>query len=110
MATGFSVDLNALEQAASGVEGLLDEFGQSTVTSIALSSSEVGHDGLANALSGFLDRWQYGVTNLVNDGKEVSSRLTANVNAYRAAEDDTRTRIENINGELEGSGTDPGVR
>ena len=70
----------------------------------------VGHDGLTNALSGFASRWQYGVTNLVNDGKEVSSRLTANVNAYRAAEDNTRMRIQDINGELEGSGTDPGVR
>lgn len=110
MATGFSVDLNALEEAASGVDGVLDEFSQLAVTDITLSATVVGHDGLANALSGFVGRWQYGVTNLVNDGKEVSSRLTANVNAYRAAEDNTRMRIQDINGELESSGTDPGVR
>jgi hypothetical protein len=110
VATGFSVDLNALEEAASGVDGVLDEFSHLAVTDIMLSAAVVGHDGLANALSGFTSRWQYGVTNLVNDGKEVSSRLTANVNAYRTAEDNTRMRIQNINGELEGSGTDPGVR
>lgn len=109
MATGFSVDLNALEQAASGVSSLLTEFEGCAVTDIALTDTQVGHGGLANALSGFLNRWQYGVKSLASDGSEVSSRLTANVNAYRAAENDIHAHIQTINGELEGSDTDPGV-
>lgn len=107
MANGFQVDLYALEQAASGVNGTLDMVGQQRVSDIAHDSTAIGHDGLAGTLSDFLDRWQRGVDNLAKDGREIAARLTANVNAYREAETNAVNQTTAI---LKGMGADPGVR
>ena len=108
MAGGFQVDLGALEQAAAGVNGTLDEVGQQSVSSIPHDGSAVGHQGLADTLSDFLSRWQRGVDNLTSDGQEIAARLTANVGAYRQAEQNIHDHITQINGDLTGTGTDPG--
>lgn len=57
--------------------------------------------------SDFLSRWQRGVDNLSKDGQEIATRLTANVNAYRAVEEHTHKQFH---GMLHGTGTDPGVK
>jgi hypothetical protein len=110
MAGGFRVDLSALEQAAAGVNGTLEEVSQRSVGEIPHDASAIGHQGLADTLSDFLDRWQRGVDNLATDGQQIASRLTANVNAYRKVEQDLHDHITRINGELQGGGADPGVR
>lgn len=110
MAGGFRVDLGALEQAAAGVSGVLADVGQQTVSDMPHDGSVIGHAGLASTLSDFLDRWNRGVDNLASDGQQIAARLTANMNAYRTVEQNLRDHITRVNGELAGSGADPGVR
>lgn len=109
MADGFQVDLTALQQAAQGVDGVLDEVSVQSVGNIPSGSNAIGHLGLANTLADFLSRWTRGVDNLASDGHEIAAQLTANVNAYTAAEEHARGRFTVLGGELKGSGTDPGV-
>ena len=47
--------------------------------------------------------------NLASDGREIASRLTANVNAYTEAEQNVHSNLTTVGGELEGTGTDPGA-
>lgn len=110
MAGGFAVDLGALEQAAAGVNGTLDQVGRQRVSDIPHDESAIGHTDLASTLSDFLDRWQRGVDNLAKDGQEIAACLTANTNAYRAVEQGLHEHITRINAELTGIGADPGVR
>lgn len=109
MADGFKVDLTALQQAAQGVDGVIDEVGTQSVGDIPHSAAAIGHPALAATFADFLGRWDRGVNNLASDGREIATRLTANVNAYTEAEDSTRQHLVTVGGELEGTGTDPGV-
>jgi hypothetical protein len=107
MTDGFSVDLAALEQAAEGVNGTLDEVSLQSVSDIPHDSSEIGHERLASTLADFCGRWQRGVSNLAKDGREIATRLSVSVNAYRKADQDTRDRVSTI---FRGTGPDPGTR
>ncbi|MFD7918149.1 hypothetical protein ACFV3R_02810 [Streptomyces sp. NPDC059740] len=95
MAKGFSVDLNALEQASAGVNGTLDLVASENVGDIPHEPSAVGHEALASTLGEFLGRWKVGVDNLAKDGREVSARLAHNVKAYREVD-------EHAHGEMQG--------
>lgn len=110
MADGFQVDLAALQQAAQGVNGVIDEVAAQSVGDIPHGADAIGHAGLASTFSDFLSRWTRGVDNLASDGREIAARLTANVNAYTEAEQDIRRHLIDVGGELEGTGADPGVR
>lgn len=103
----YSVDLDALEKAASGVNGTLDEISVQKVSDIPHDASGIGHGELAGTLSDFLSRWQRGVDNLSKDGQEIATRLTANANAYRAVEEHAHQQFHGL---LRGTGTDPGVK
>ena len=107
MAESFRVDLHALEEAAAGVNGVLDEISVRKVSSIPHAASAIGHDGLAGTLSDFLGRWERGVDNLAKDGQEIASRLTANVNAYHRVDQAAQHELDGI---LQGMGTDPGAQ
>lgn len=104
--SGYRVDLDALEKAANGVNGTLDEISVQNVSDIPHDSSMIGHEKLASTLSDFLDRWQRGVDNLSKDGQEIATRLTANVNAYRRVEEHNHKQFH---GMLQGTGADPAV-
>lgn len=106
MGEHYQVDLEALEKAATGVNGTLDEISIQKVSDIPHDEAEVGHEELASTFSDFLDRWQRGVDNLAKDGKEIAARLTANVNAYRRVEEHTH---KHFHGLLRGT-TDPAVK
>jgi hypothetical protein len=105
MADGFRVDLYALERASAGVNGTLNEVNKQRVSDIPHDSSAIGDGDLAGTLSDFLSRWQRGVDNLAKDGQEISTRLTANVNAYVKVEQGVAGQFDGI---LQGSGADPG--
>ena len=105
MGDGFRVDLYALERAAAGVNGTLNEVNKQQVSDIPHDSSAIGHDDLASTLSDFLDRWQRGVNHLAEDGQQIATRLTANVNAYVKVE---KGLAGQFNGILQGSSADPG--
>jgi hypothetical protein len=107
VADGFLVDLEALERAAAGVDGTLDEVSQQEVSAIPVDETSLGHELLAATLTDFRSRWQLGVNNLVKDGREIAARLTVNVMMYRKAEQDTIDRLNH--GVLTGPSTDPGM-
>ncbi|MEU6235635.1 hypothetical protein [Kitasatospora sp. NPDC047058] len=109
MANGYSVDLAALRDAAAGVNGTLDQLSRRSVTDIPHESSAIGDDHLAHTLSDFLSRWKRGVENLAEDGKEISTRLTASANAYAKAEQDAHQHLVQSGSKVSGGGTDPGV-
>ncbi|MCX4748850.1 hypothetical protein OG455_25605 [Kitasatospora sp. NBC_01287] len=111
MADGFEVDLGALKDAATGVDDTLAQVGQQSVTDIPHDAGKIGHGHLADVLSDFLSRWKRGVDNLAKDGKEVVDRLTASNNAYVKADQDAQQHIVTAaNGDIQGSGPDPGVQ
>jgi hypothetical protein len=103
---GYMVDFRALQDAAAGVNGVLDDVSAHPVDGIPHDASAVGHEALAATLSDFLDRWQRGVSNLASDGRQIAERLTANVNAYTEVEERVSGLFTAI---LRGAGADPGV-
>ena len=108
MGDGFRVDIGALERAAAGVDGTLDEVSQQKVSDIPRDKAAFGHERLATALSDFCGRWQQGVDDLAKDGREIAARLTASAAVYRKAEQNVRDKI--TNGILSGPGSDAGVQ
>jgi hypothetical protein len=106
MSWGFRVDLDALQEAADGVNGVIDAVSRQQVSDIPCDQSAIGNHQLAGSLSDFLDRWQRGVNNLAQDGRQIADRLTDSVNDYRKADDDGRDAIDGI---FQGTGADPGV-
>lgn len=91
------------------MNGTLDQIGQQRVSDIPHDQSAIGHANLAGTVSDFLGRWQRGVDSLTKEGQEIATRLTANVNAYRAVEQGLQDHITHVRGELVGTGTDPGI-
>ena len=82
----FYVDLEALENAASGITTILDAMATKKVSDIDAPAEAFGHDGLASAVATFCDRWNIGVENMASDGAQVSERLNRCVKLYRTAE------------------------
>lgn len=103
---GYMVDFRALQDAAAGVNGVLDDVSAHPVNGIPHDPSAVGHQALAATVSDFLNRWQRGVSNLASDGQQIAARLTANVNAYSTVEEHVTAQF---NGVLSGTGSDPGM-
>jgi hypothetical protein len=104
--SGYMVDFRALQDAAAGVNGVLDDVSANPVDAIPHDASAIGYQPLADTLSDFLGRWQRGVSNLASDGRQIAAQLTANLNAYAAVEERLTGQF---NGILRGSGADPGV-
>ncbi|MEV7732413.1 MULTISPECIES: hypothetical protein [unclassified Streptomyces] len=107
MADGFSVDLDALRKAASGISTTLDAMATKKVSDIDAPKDAFGHDELAGAVVDFTDRWNIGVSHLATDGAEVSDRLNHCVQSYEAAEQHIQLSAEGIL--KSSSGTDPGA-
>jgi hypothetical protein len=92
----FQVDLVALTDAASGVNGTIDMLEEHRVEDIDCPKTAFGHDRLGAAVSDFCDRWQHGVNCLVKDGREVAGRLTASVNTYSQTEQSVTDTFLNV--------------
>ncbi|MEV3912650.1 hypothetical protein [Streptomyces canus] len=107
MTDGFSVDLDALRKAASGISTTLDAMATKKVSDIDAPKEAFGHDALASAVVDFCDRWNIGVSHLATDGAEVSDRLNHCVQSYEAAEKHIQLSAEGIL--KSSSGTDPGA-
>jgi hypothetical protein len=106
---GFRVDLAALEAAAAGVDGILDQVSIAPLSSVTQNPASFGNQTAASAVSGFVGAWQRGITNLLTAGGQFTVGLTANVAFYQRVEDDLRAHIQRVHGELVGSGLDPEV-
>jgi hypothetical protein len=106
MAGGFRVDLMTLEEAAAGVNDTIDLASRQQVDDIPFEQSALGNDQLASSVSDFLSGWQRGVNNLVEDGRQIATRLTASANAYRKADRSAQGAADSV---FQGTGKDPGL-
>jgi hypothetical protein len=106
MANGFLVNLTSLDDAAEGVSATIALFAHQKVTSIPLDPDAIGDGQLVGCVSDFLARWEQGVSNLSQDGQQISARLTACARNYRTADNEAKNAA---NGVLQGVGNDPGT-
>ncbi|MDQ6875321.1 MAG: hypothetical protein M3042_09715 [Actinomycetota bacterium] len=104
MARGFRVDLSALQQAAVGVSGVIDEVDQQALHGIQTGPAVIGHDRLSGTLADFCGRWQRGVDHLATDGRAIADGLTRCAVAYKEAD---RRGVDRLGGTVERS-TVPG--
>ena len=107
MASGFRVNLEALDEAADGVNGTIEAFNRQQVSDIPFQASAVGNQELADSLSSFFSGWQRGVQNLVSDAVSVADRLAESAADYARAD---KSAQHNARTTVQGDGPDPGVR
>jgi hypothetical protein len=107
MAAGFRVNLEALDEAADGVNGTIEAFSRQQVSDIPFQASAAGNQELADSLADFLTGWQRGVQNLVIDAESVASRLAESAADYAKADKSIQRAANTV---FQGDGTDPGTR
>jgi hypothetical protein len=96
MTNGFSVDLGALEEAATGVNFTINAIRKTRVDKLAGQTDDYGHDHLAKTVKDFCDRWEIGIEHLAKDGIEIAQRLTDGVRDYVAADKAAKGRMDGI--------------
>ena len=89
MSDGYQVDLAALRAAADGIARTVGQVTAHPVASLSSGADALGHGRLAASLGGFCDRWQAGITHLVEDGRAAGDHLATAATAYLRAEDAT---------------------
>ena len=94
MTDGFSVDLGALEDAATGVNFTINALRKTKVDQLAGPAGDYGHDHLARTVTDFGDRWEIDVEHLAQDGMEIARRLTDSVRDYLAADEAAEGRMD----------------
>jgi hypothetical protein len=104
---GYQVDLSALRAAADGIARTVGQVGAHPVTSLTTAAGALGHERLAASLTGFCERWQAGITHLVEDGRAAGAHLGVAAAAYLRAEDATQGSFDDT---LRRSGPDPAPR
>ena len=104
--TSFSVDLDALEEAAAGINSTMNELRSHSVSQVEVTCAQSGHQGFADSATTFSERWQLGVENLARDAQAIASRLSFSVQDYLRAEHDNVAALNTLTGMLEGA-TDP---
>jgi hypothetical protein len=107
MSDGYQVDLAALRAAADGIARTVGQVSAHPVASLSASADSLGHQRLAASLGRFCERWQAGVTHLVEDGRAAGDHLGAAAAAYTRAEDATRGQLDGV---LREPGRDPAPR
>lgn len=104
MASGFDVDLAALDQAAQAISQTMHDMKTCNVDDIVGEPGQYGHDGLHEAFDHFCGRWQYGVEVLIEDGDKIVRALNASMDAYMGTDAAVEQSMRAI-----GSGNDPAV-
>ena len=96
-AAGFEADPDALRRLAQGIRDTISQLKELGVvegsadagrgfSTLGLRVRQVGHAGLQQAWTQFLDRWSWGVRSLVRDGNQIAHQLGLNAGAYDDAE------------------------
>lgn len=75
------------------------------VSDIDCPADAFGHDRLATTVAEFCERWDQGVSNLVEDGQEISGRPAQCVQVHRETDEAVRAHLEGV--VQRGSGADP---
>ena len=104
---GFQVDLGALEDAAAGINQVLNDLRSVKVSAIRGARSDYGHDLLADTVADFGTRWELGVEHLARDGKEVAVRVSRSVQAYLQVDAAAKERWDRVL--RRATGPDPGL-
>lgn len=94
----MGVDLDALINAAVGVQTLMDELAEQDINDVDPDPIVVGHDGLADTLRDFCDRWDHGVFYLTKDGEELAKRLNETADEYLRIDLGIAENLNGING------------
>ncbi|HEX5203381.1 MAG TPA: hypothetical protein VFW27_25905 [Actinoplanes sp.] len=105
MSEGFRVDLGALEDAAIGINTTLNDLKARRVDDLDGRKADYGHDGLAETIADFCDRWELGIEHLATDGQEIVSRLSHSVQGYLRVDQSAKGRFDGILQRQ--TGTDP---
>jgi hypothetical protein len=108
MADGFSVDLDALQNAAEGVTDTLNAMATRRVKDVDAAKSAFGHDKLGGTVGDFCERWDIGVSHLIKDGQEFAGRLVDCLDTYAHFERTTQGSFEAIT--LRSAGPDPAAQ
>lgn len=104
---GFRVNMGALDETANGVTGTIETFNKQPVGIIRFEASWVPDQGLAGAVSDFLNGWQRGVQNLVSDVASIADRLVQSAALYHVADQSVSSDASAI---FQGTGSDPGFQ
>ena len=79
--------LQALLDAAHGVNAVMDELAAHDVGNLATNPATFGHETLGAVAVDFGDRWSHGLANLTDDGNALARGLHEAARAYAEAED-----------------------
>ncbi|MGW1679820.1 hypothetical protein [Saccharopolyspora sp. NPDC002376] len=117
MTDGFSVDLEALDAAANGAQGLVDELasingfggmgetlasnGRGLQDGLMEAGPRVGGDssGLGGALMVFGRSWEWGLRQLVEDGQAAADALSETTGEYRIRDAEAAKHIQRVIGD-----------
>jgi hypothetical protein len=80
------VVLQALLDAAHGVDAVMDELAVHNVDDLAMTPAIFGHEGLGAVAVDFGDRWAHGIANLTDDGNALAQGLDEAAQAYAKTE------------------------
>jgi hypothetical protein len=109
---GFRVDMDALDEAAAGVNGTIEIFNRQQVSSIPFEPSWLGDQTLpgvhelSGAGSDLFSGWQRGVQSLVSDAGSLATGLADSATRYRKADKNAASSASAI---FQGTGPDPGL-
>ena len=97
---GFHVDLDKLDEAATGIRQSVDDQDNFELRGLCGDSEMYGHVGVHDALMDFCVRWSDGLDVLTDDAGAIGDALTRAATAYRGIDDATARTL----------GADPGER
>lgn len=80
------VVLQALLDAAHGVDAVMDELAARGADELVADPSTFGHDALGAVTADFGERWSSGLANLTDDGNALARGLGEAARAYAEAE------------------------
>jgi len=83
---GFHVDVDKVEQAASGITKSVDDQSNFELRGLCGDSPLYGHGGVHDALMTFCVRWSDGLDTLTEDAGAIGDVLTKAAAAYRAVD------------------------
>lgn len=97
----FEVDLEAMANAAKGINDASKLFKDKDVSDLIPSAADVGNDAVWDALGEFQDRWERGTKNMVEDVQEAGGRLAKITMNYLEYEEKAGKKLEPLAGQFE---------
>lgn len=98
----FAILLNEVRKAADGIQATVAGMDELGVDRIVGPEAQYGHSGVHAALSEFGDRWQYGISVLVEDVDALSDGLRSAVETYAETENANTAAIQRTGQPLDG--------